>query len=543
MVRSELIELADINVSLLSDTVRGFRTSGIQSIRSSLQPLADAYQFDVIPDGYQIKCVPRGQASVKTVDYDDLDAIVGRGVGGVIIDHQREMDSELPQRVIIKHLDDARDYDINQQDSPDRRSSATVHIMELDFPIVFTPDEAAGLAEIIQYTQWVERDSYSFTLPHTYNDLQPADVITIVAPYATLELRLTAIGYLDDGRLEVEAVANDSAVYTPNAVGATGTAPTGTIAYSGDAIMTLLDIPLVRDQDDGYGYPAALCGISSTWPGGVIARSNDAGQTWKPIQGFGASVVTGLVDAPLAVHAGDVIDRDSSLIVDLYSSGMTLSSVTEVQMMTGQNWFAYGVDGRWELCRFVNATLNADGTYTLDTLVRGLKGTEWATGLHEDYDTFVFLSDADIAFINADVNYLGVDRIYRGLTTAQDIDAVSNTAFSYDGVNLKPLSPINTTGVLNATDWDLSWTRRSRLSTSWWTTGVERLIGEASESWEIDIMNGATVVRTLTAVTNAVTYTSADQTTDFGGNQSTLTFRVYQISATVGRGFVSEVTV
>jgi hypothetical protein len=368
-------------------------------------------------------------------------------------------------------------------------------------------------------------------------------VITIVAPYATLELRLTAIAYLPDGRLECNAKLNDSAIYTPNAVGGTGTTPTATIPLAGDAIMTLLDIPLMRDQDDNVGYPAALCGLSSGWPGGVVTRSNDSGQTWKPIQGFSSPVVTGLAPVALPIHACDVIDRDNTLTIEIYSSGMTLSSITEAQMMTGMNWFAYGVDGRWEICRFVNATLNADGTYTLDTLVRGARGTEWATGVHEAYDTFVFLSDADMAFINADVQYLGVDRLYRGLTVAQDIDDVTNTTFSYDGVNLKPLSPVHLAGVLNVNDWDLSWVRRSRLSTSWWTTGVERLMGEATESYEIDIMDGADVVRTLTATTNAVTYTSAQQVTDFGGNQSTLTFRVYQLSATVGRGYVAEVTV
>jgi hypothetical protein len=37
-------------------------------------------------------------------------------------------------------------------------------------------------------------------------------------------------------------------------------------------------------------------------------------------------------------------------------------------------------------------------------------------------------------------------------------------------------------------------------------------------------------------------YASADQTTDFGGAQSTIAVRVYQISATIGRGFPGEGT-
>ena len=543
MLRSEIIEAGDIDATALVDTVRGFRTSGVQSIRSTLQPLMAAYQFDVIPYGYDIKCIPRGQSSVKAVDYDDMDARAYGSGPGTIIDQPREMDTQLPRKVVVKHLDDARDYDLNQQESPERQSSATVNIVELDVPLVFTPDEAAGIAEVIQYSRWLEREDFTFKLPATYTDLEPADVITVVTPAAILELRLTSINYLPDGRLECDAKLNDSAIYTTNAVGGTGATPTTTIPYASAPVLSLLDIPLIQDAYDSYGYVAAMCGTAAGWPSGMLTRSNDAGQTWSAIQGFGGAVVMGIGQAPLPEHDGYKTDRANTLTIDMYQSDMVLSSVTEAQMLTGLNWCAYGADERWEIMRFATATLNADGTYTLSTLIRGARGTEWATGLHTDSDLFVFISDNDAAFINADVNYLGVDRIYRGLTTGQDIDEVTDTNFTYNGVNLKPLSPVLLAGVLNATDWDLSWVRRSRLSTSWWSTGVERLIGEASESWEIDILDGSTVVRTLTAVTNAVTYTSADQTTDFGGNQSALTFRVYQISATVGRGFVAEVTV
>ena len=65
-------------------------------------------------------------------------------------------------------------------------------------------------------------------------------------------------------------------------------------------------------------------------------------------------------------------------------------------------------------------------------------------------------------------------------------------------------------------------------------------IGEASEAYEIDIYDGSgysTVKRTLTASTPAAAYTSAQQVTDFGANQGTLYVRVYQLSATVGRGY------
>jgi hypothetical protein len=57
-------------------------------------------------------------------------------------------------------------------------------------------------------------------------------------------------------------------------------------------------------------------------------------------------------------------------------------------------------------------------------------------------------------------------------------------------------------------------------------------------------MNGVTVVRTFTGLSSATTpYTAAQQTTDFGSGQSSITFNVYQVSDAVGRGFVATATV
>ena len=56
---------------------------------------------------------------------------------------------------------------------------------------------------------------------------------------------------------------------------------------------------------------------------------------------------------------------------------------------------------------------------------------------------------------------------------------------------------------------------------------------------EIDIMDGAAVVRTLTSSTPVATHIEADQITDFGIAQTILTFDVYQMSAQIGRGIAS----
>jgi hypothetical protein len=61
-------------------------------------------------------------------------------------------------------------------------------------------------------------------------------------------------------------------------------------------------------------------------------------------------------------------------------------------------------------------------------------------------------------------------------------------------------------------------------------------LAEASERYEIDIVNGAAVVRTLTATLTTATYTAALQTADFGSPQQAISVRIYQVSAVWGRG-------
>jgi carbohydrate-binding DOMON domain-containing protein len=61
-------------------------------------------------------------------------------------------------------------------------------------------------------------------------------------------------------------------------------------------------------------------------------------------------------------------------------------------------------------------------------------------------------------------------------------------------------------------------------------------LAESTELYEMDIFNGANVVRTLSSVTPSLVYTSAQQVADFGSAQASVSVRLYQMSSIVGRG-------
>jgi hypothetical protein len=94
-------------------------------------------------------------------------------------------------------------------------------------------------------------------------------------------------------------------------------------------------------------------------------------------------------------------------------------------------------------------------------------------------------------------------------------------------------------------DLVISWTRRSRALTADSWTAAEAPLAEESEAYEVEILDGATVKRTLVAATTSVTYTAAQQIADWGallGPGDALDVRVFQLSALVGRGTPATVT-
>jgi hypothetical protein len=70
-------------------------------------------------------------------------------------------------------------------------------------------------------------------------------------------------------------------------------------------------------------------------------------------------------------------------------------------------------------------------------------------------------------------------------------------------------------------------------------------LAEDSEAYEVDILDGSVVKRSLTTATTSALYTAAQQTADWAallGPNDHLQLRIYQLSALIGRGAGQSVT-
>src|SRR3990167_878117 len=217
-----------------------------------------------------------------------------------------------------------------------------------------------------------------------------------------------------------------------------------------------------------------------------------------------------------------------------------MSAVSELQMLNGANAALVGN----EIIQFLTPTLNADGSYTIaNGMLRGRRGTEWAQSGHVAGERFVMLTQDGVHRINMDSSERNLLRHYRGVSIGTFLEDAETIAFTNSDIGLKPYSPVHIAGSRDGSqNLTITAKRRTRIGGAW-LDFVDVALGEASESYECDIMSGSTVKRTLTAATPSFSYTAAQQTTDFGAPQAAITVNIYQLSAAVGRGYPGNATV
>lgn len=542
-LNSGLLAAPDLDTSLLTSTVRGYEIISAGSIRTGLEPLRAAWPFDAIMHGYKLKFIPRGGAVVATIDVGELGASED-GKAGPQITVSREMDSQLPRKVLVSYLDASRDYDRNTGPGYERHNTDAVNEMALDLGIVLTANEAAGIEEVLSSVYWLERNDVSFVLPPTRLNLEPSDVVEIVTPTGTHELRLTQTNVLADGRIECQAKFNRAPIYTPASVGQESYSGGQTLQPTGPSNLILLDVPTINDTMDATGLLVGMGGYLDSWPGGNLLRSDDAGQTWASVQGFVTGMTAGFAVNAIGAGRSDIVDVSNRLNFNLNTGDVY--SVSLLAMLNGSNLFAYGAHGRWEIIGIQNFVSESDGSLTGHDLLRGRFGTEWAMTTHQPYDDIVLLDASVLRFISMNVASINVSRLWNPVTSGRQFDSANNEYGTYTGTNLKPLSPVYLKASKNSITGDtlVEWTRRSRTPIEV-SSGLPTPLAETSEGYEVEFYDSSytTLKRTFSGLTTpSVTYTGAQQITDFGTVQSSYYPKVYQVSSAVGRGFPSLAT-
>ena len=518
-------------------TVEGMFIRRLGPTRGVIGALEPAYFYDTVESDGKLKAVLRGGASAVTITEDDLGASITDRAEDELVNPERGDDNSLPGEVIVTYLDRASDYQVAAQH--DRRSAVeTEQPVNLEMPLVFSPDEARQIGSVWLYNQWAGRTRRTLRLSRKYSYLEPTDVITLRTDIADFTLRIVAVK-VSEGMLELECVDEDAALYVQNAEGAPINQGS-TIQTPTPTKLVLLDIPMLRESDNDPGFYLAAAGYGANWPGALILRSTDTGVTYTTVASITTGATMGNVSLALPNYTGPLgYDYVNSIVVTLFGSAGTLQSCTDEELLAGANPFALGSPTTgWELGQFKTATLITGNTWRLTQLLRGRRGTEHEMAGHGTFETFILLESSKLRRIGADSPAIGVENHYKAVTFGQQVNNAATQTFTNTAASLKPYSGVNPRASGFGGDITITWTRRGRVYNDW-MDGVTLPLGEASESYSIDIYDGATFKRTLTSSTPSVVYSSANQTTDFGAPVSPgdADAHIYQLSAIVGRGF------
>jgi hypothetical protein len=506
------------------------------SARDALQPLELAFFFDTRESGGKVVFAHRG-ASGAAADLIPDDLVETRP-GAALSTLTRAQETDLPASAKIAYIAAGGEYPSAVEEAR-RLAGRSGRVAQADLPLALDPEQAAEIAEVWLFEAWAARERAEFALPPSRLALEPGDVVRLDTGGRSHVLRITEVG--EHGARDIEARGLDPDVYA-NAPGAARGQEGGVAVVAGKPFVVFLDLPLLRgDAPPAAGYVAAA---QSPWPGPIaVYRSpEDSGFQLKAI--VPGPAVTGVTLDPLPAGATSRFDRATSIRVALDHG--TLASVTELALLGGANLAAVrNEDGQWEVLQFQSAVLTAPATYTLSGFLRGQAGTEHAMRSPVAAGARFVLIDSAVAQVDLTEDEIGLAYAWKCGPASRDIGSPNyvDASHAFAGTGLTPLSPAHVRGLRSGGgDLALAWVRRTRIGGDSWD-GIDVPLGETEEGYEIDILDGSTIVRTLTATSPAATYTSADQTADFGSPQSSVSLRIHQLSATRGRGTPAEAVV
>jgi hypothetical protein len=207
--------------------------------------------------------------------------------------------------------------------------------------------------------------------------------------------------------------------------------------------------------------------------------------------------------------------------------------------------------GAWEIVQSGAAELIAPGRYRLNRLLRGQRGTENAMGNPAPAGARVVVLETTLASLPIAEADLGLPWNWRVGPASRAVSDASYAALGFTpaGRGLVPFAPVHVEQpwriARSPGDLTIRWTRRSRVLVADAWEQVEVPLAEDLESFDVQILDGAAVKRTVTSSTTSALYTAAQQTADWGaplGPGQTLGIRIYQLSNRLGRGTPAVVT-
>lgn len=518
-------------LATITTPVRALAVGQVSSVRAVLHVLAQAYNFEaVLSDKLYLRV--RGSSSVASVPFVDLGC---DGADPFALRMVNEL--EVPAQLAVTYANMDNDHQSDTQYS-DRLLTGQESTSATQLPLSLYPTEAKAMASGQLMDKAISMTTTKVAVGMQYAKYEPCDVVTVADNDAnTWRMRIAAKTEAA-GTIQWDLVLDDANVFIQPGATSAGTQGQTVVYAPPQSSLLLLDLPLLQDADNAPGHYFAIKGITSGWQSAALYQSS-ADNNYQQNQAVFNQATFGVSTTALAAYTGAAVFDEQSTVTVNVDMGQ-LSSATREAVLADVRINAAVLGA--EVLQYRTATLVSAGVYTLSGFLRGRKGTEWAMGAHPAGETFCALGVAGMGLVAMQSADLGKLWYYKAASAGQKLSSAATKTFTPAGVLLKPLAPTNLRVNRASTSTVFTWLRRTRFTPRFTgTLGINVPLGESAETYDVEFYSDATFTtlkRTYAGLTTpTVTYTSANQVTDFGANQIDFFVKVYQNSAVVGRGY------
>ncbi len=297
--------------------------------------------------------------------------------------------------------------------------------------VVMTPELAAQKAAMLHKFSWSEAEGeVKFSLPDSWLRLVPGDCVVLKPRDTARRIRIDGIE-MAAGVMQVTGHVDRRSAYA-STVGYVPlpepTKPPSSVV--GDTVLAVLDVPLLRDDDDALYYYAAVTGDRSAWRGAQVQRSLDGGASYVDALGISFPATMGRLRAELPSASPWYTDSTNVIDVDLIRDGDSLDSVTAAQFLQRAGAVALQLaDGSWEVAQYRDAEHVSGLRYRLSTLHRGQLNT--VPGAHAAGAMLVLLDD--VSRISAQSAWLRRVLTHRAPSFGGAVETATPQSMTYAG--------------------------------------------------------------------------------------------------------------
>ncbi len=521
---------AEVDAAALEGLIAGYIIANPTSARSALEPLARAYRFTPAEQSGALAFLPSGAQAADILSLADAVADSAEPA----LRRARADAAEAPLEARVRFYNEARDYQVaaasaRQLDAVRRR------VLSLTAPLVLDHAEAEAIAIALMSDAAAGAETAELSVPPSRAGWEVGD--TLSAPdLGPGDWRITAVEGAGVRRLTLSRMAE---ARPPRVSGPIPGVLGEPAAPPARPFGVVLDVPLLPSESARSG-PRAVA-AAAPWPGSVVVSAG-AQRSER-----------GVLDTPADLGAlvwdlwpGPVGRWDEGNVMRVSLSSGELSSASVADVLAGANVIAVaGALGEWEILQFREAALVSAGVYELRGLLRGQAGTQGAMAAPVSAGARVVVLNGASLPVSTQVHERGETLSWRFAPSggAATGDGVHTVEAAYQGLHLRPLSPVHVRALRDAAGVRFSWVRRTRIDGDDWSA-EDVPLGETDERYRLELLDGGATVWSADTTAPSAMLSAAEEAALFAGAPlGAFSMRVAQLSEAFGAGAARELTV